>query len=339
MALPLQRSSIWLLQTARKLSTSNVKRIKVAVLGAAGGIGQPLSLLLKQSKNITQINMYDIAKHTAGIAKDVSHIETKSLICSYTGINELADAVNGMDIITVPAGLPRKPGMTRDDMFSTNASIVRDLADCCAKVAPKAMLCIITNPVNSTLPICAEVYKKNGVFDPCRMFGITTLDVMRANRFVAELKNLDPAQVEVPVICGHSGISIIPVISQSKPKVDFPPDVLKKLTERIRNAGTEVVKAKAGTGSATLSMAFAAKRFIFSLIKAMQGEDIVECTMVYSNVCADVEYFANPIKLGKNGIEKNLGMPKISDYETELLSKGVKELKKNIETGIKFVNK
>lgn len=72
------------------------------------------------------------------------------------------------------------------------------------------------------------------------MFGVTTLDVVRANRFVGELKNLDPAKVEVPVLCGHSGITIIPVISQCKPNVEFPKDVLEKLTKRIQEAGTEV---------------------------------------------------------------------------------------------------
>lgn len=130
--------------------------------------------------------------------------------------------------------------MSRDDLFNTNASIVRDLADCCSKVNPKAFFSIITNPVNSTLPIASEVYKRNNAYDPKRLFGITTLDVSRANRFIAELKNLDPTKVNVPVIGGHSGVTIMPIISQCNPKVEFPEDVLKKLTVRIQEAGTEV---------------------------------------------------------------------------------------------------
>lgn len=65
-------------------------------------------------------------------------------------------------MIVVPAGVPRKPGMTRDDLFNTNAGIVRDLAEAAAKIAPKAFVAIITNPVNSTVPIFSEVYKNNG---------------------------------------------------------------------------------------------------------------------------------------------------------------------------------
>ncbi len=78
--------------------------------------------------------------------------------------------------------------MTRDDLFNTNASIVRDLADAAAQFCPKAFLCIITNPVNSTVPIASEVFKKRGVYDPKRIFGVTTLDIVRANTFIAENK-------------------------------------------------------------------------------------------------------------------------------------------------------
>lgn len=64
------------------------------------------------------------------------------------------------DVVVIPAGVPRKPGMTRDDLFNTNASIVRDLAACVAVAAPKAIIAIITNPVNSMVPIASEVLKK-----------------------------------------------------------------------------------------------------------------------------------------------------------------------------------
>lgn len=86
----------------------------------------------------------------------------------YVGAEQLKDSLVGMDVVIIPAGVPRKPGMTRDDLFNTNASIVRDLVDACAQVCPKAMIGIIANPVNSTVPIAAEVLKKHGVFDPNR---------------------------------------------------------------------------------------------------------------------------------------------------------------------------
>lgn len=78
--------------------------------------------------------------------------------------------------------------MTRDDLFNTNASIVRDLAQGIAEVCPKAFVAIISNPVNSTVPIASEVLQKAGVYDPNRIFGVTTLDIVRSNAFIGEAK-------------------------------------------------------------------------------------------------------------------------------------------------------
>ncbi|CAL7939145.1 unnamed protein product [Xylocopa violacea] len=242
-------------------------------------------------------------------------------------------------VVIIPAGVPRKPGMTRDDLFNTNASIVRDLVQAVAEVCPKALIAIISNPVNSTVPIASEVLQKAGVFDPKRLFGVTTLDIVRSSTFIAEAKGLDPQKTTVPVIGGHSGVTIIPLISQSKPSVSFPDDKLKALTQRIQEAGTEVVKAKAGTGSATLSMAYAGARFGFSLIRALNGEQgIIECTFVKSDV-TEAKYFSTPVVLGKCGVEKNCGMGTLSSFEKKLLEQALPELKKNIQKGEDFVNK
>ena len=100
--------------------------------------------------------------------------------------------------------------MTRDDLFNTNASIVRDLAKAAAESAPNANILVISNPVNSTVPIVAEVFKAKGVYNPKRLFGVTTLDVVRASTFVAEIHgdlSLAP-KVVVPVVGGHSGVTV-----------------------------------------------------------------------------------------------------------------------------------
>lgn len=325
-------------KSAQNFSTSSQNNVKVAVLGASGGIGQPLALLLKNSPLVTELSLYDIV-HTPGVAADLSHINTHSKVRAANGPEQLKDALKGMEVVIIPAGVPRKPGMTRDDLFNTNASIVRDLAAGCAEVCPKALVGIISNPVNSTVPIASEVYQKAGVYDPNRIFGVTTLDIVRANAFVGEAKGLNPTQVNVPVIGGHSGVTIIPLISQCKPSVDFPKDQLKALTERIQEAGTEVVKAKAGAGSATLSMAFAGARFAFSLCRAIMGEsNVIECAYVRSNV-TEAKYFSTPILLGPNGVHKNLGLGTLSPFEQELLKAAIPELKKNIQKGEDFVNK
>jgi len=79
-------------------------------------------------------------------------------------------------------------GMTRDDLFNTNATIVADLVTACAKNCPRAIIAIIANPVNSTVPIASEVMKAYNVYDEKKIIGVTTLDVVRAATFVAEAK-------------------------------------------------------------------------------------------------------------------------------------------------------
>lgn len=322
-------------QLVKNFSTTNTACRKVAVMGASGGIGQPLSLLLKNSPLVTQLSLYDIV-HTPGVAADLSHINSPAKVAGFVGPDQLADSLKGAEVVVIPAGVPRKPGMTRDDLFNTNASIVANLAKACAENCPGAMICIISNPVNSTVPIATEVYKKVGA-DPSRIFGVTTLDIVRANTFVGELKGLDPTTVNVPVIGGHAGITIIPLISQATPAVEFPPDQLKALTERIQDAGTEVVKAKAGAGSATLSMAFAGARFAYSMIRALNGEEgVVECAYIRSDI-TEATYFSTPIVFGPKGIAKNLGLGKLSAFESSLVEAAIAELKGSIKKGESFV--
>ncbi|CAK7302945.1 Malate dehydrogenase, mitochondrial [Vulpes lagopus] len=84
--------------------------------------------------------------------------------------------------------------MTRDDLFNTNASIVATPTAACAQHCPEAMICVISNPVNSTIPIATEVFKKHGAYDPNKIFRVTTLDIVRANTFIAELKVWIPCE-------------------------------------------------------------------------------------------------------------------------------------------------
>merc|ERR1711970_576295 len=266
---------------ARKFSTSSSNNVAVAVMGAAGGIGQPLSMLLKLNPAVTKLSLYDIV-HTPGVAADLSHIETKARVKGFVGAEQLEESLQGAEIVVIPAGVPRKPGMTRDDLFNTNASIVATLAAAAAKVCPNAWVGIISNPVNSTVPIAAEVYKKAGAYNKNKIFGVTTLDIVRAQAFIAEKSGNNVADQDVPVIGGHAGITIIPVISQATPSVSFDKETTEALTARIQDAGTEVVKAKAGAGSATLSMAFAAARFADDCLTAQSGQDVIEYAYVES---------------------------------------------------------
>ncbi|TNG94790.1 malate dehydrogenase [Pasteurellaceae bacterium USgator11] len=310
--------------------------MKVAVLGAAGGIGQALALLLKlQCPAGTELSLYDIAPVTPGVAKDISHIPTPVKVSGFAG-EDPTPALVGADLVLISAGVARKPGMDRSDLFNINASIIRNLVEKVAATCPKACIGIITNPVNTTVAIAAEVLKKAGVYDKNKLFGVTTLDVIRSETFVAELKNVALDKVKVPVIGGHSGVTILPLLSQVA-GVSWSDEEVASLTKRIQNAGTEVVEAKAGGGSATLSMAQAAARFGISVLKGLSGESAVE----YSYVEGDGKYarfFAEPVRLGKNGVEEILPIGPLSAFEQQAIEDMLPTLKADIELGEKFVN-
>ncbi|WP_348729135.1 malate dehydrogenase [Rheinheimera texasensis] len=311
--------------------------MKVAVLGAAGGIGQALSLLLKLNLPAgTDLALYDLAPVTPGVAVDLSHIPTAVKVTGY-GKDDLHTALAGADVVMIPAGMPRKPGMDRSDLFNINAGVVKTLAEAIVQQCPKALVGIITNPVNTTVAIAAEVFKKAGTYDAKRLFGVTTLDVIRAETFIAELKGKNPAELIVPVIGGHSGTTILPLLSQVK-DVTFTDEEVTSLTYRIQNAGTEVVEAKAGGGSATLSMGQAAARFCVSLIKGLQGESVTEYAYVEGKG-EHARFFAQPIVLGKNGVEALLDIGTLSAYEQKAMNDMLPTLKADIVLGEEFVNK
>ncbi|KNC86327.1 malate dehydrogenase, mitochondrial [Sphaeroforma arctica JP610] len=313
---------------------------KCAVVGAAGGIGQPLSLLLKNDPLVKELSVFDVIPLAAGVAADLSHINTGAKVTSHHGFDgaDIRAALTGCDVVVIPAGVPRKPGMTRDDLFKINAGIIKGIAEAVADACPKAMVCVISNPVNSTVPIFAGVLKAKGCFDEKRLFGVSTLDIVRANTFVAELKGLNVTDVNVPVIGGHSGVTIVPLLSRTTPACEFTQEEAEKLTHRIQNAGTEVVEAKAGAGSATLSMAFAGARFANSVMKAMNGEDITECAYVYSSIQDGVSFFSTEISLGKEGISKINPIGKVSDFEQKNIDIATDALKANIAAGENFLS-
>lgn len=319
---------------------------KVAILGAAGGIGQPLSLLLKTSSSpsIGHLALYDLAN--MGMAADLGHISTATRVSGYSGADELGEALRGAEIVLIPAGVPRKPGMTRDDLFATNATIVRNLTAACAQHCPAAHILVISNPVNSTVPIAVETMKAAGVASPS-VFGVTTLDLVRAKTFIGQLWNVDPQHVNIPVIGGHSGPTIVPLLSQitvtgnKSARTAFTDEQVDQLIKRIQYGGDEVVQAKAGAGSATLSMAYAAQVFFDDLCKAIDTKAAVkQIAFIPKSSASSVlpaDYFASEIELGARGLEKVLPMPQPQNQkEKELLAAAVDGLEKDIAKGLEF---
>lgn len=285
---------------------------------------------------VGDLSLYDVV-NVPGVAADLSHINSKGTVKGYDKA-EIAEALKGCQIVVIPAGVPRKPGMTRDDLFKTNATIVANIAEACAVNCPDAFFAIISNPVNSTVPIFKQVMMKHKVYNPKKLFGVTTLDVTRANTFVAENQKWEVDKVNVPVIGGHAGTTILPLLSQVK-NARFSEADIDALTHRIQFGGDEVVKAKNGAGSATLSMAYAGAHFVSRLLQAAAGKKgVIECTFVESPIAAKdgAEFFASPVELGPDGVHNIFPLPEMSAKEKKVYQEMIKDLAAQIQKGTEF---
>jgi len=320
--------------------------VKVVVVGGAGGIGQPLSLLLKQQLPAgSTLALYDVVG-TLGAGADLSHVCTPVKVEAYLGdMNnpnnpEVDKAMSGADIVILVGGVPRKPGMTRDDLFKINAGIVRDVVNAIARNSPKALIAVVTNPVNSMVPVAAKVLQKHGVYDRNRLFGVSTLDIVRAQTFIGELKGVDPAAVHVDVLGGHSAETMLPILSHATAggkTISFSDSEAAELTQRIADAGTVVVNAKQGAGSATLSMAYAGARFTMALLAGLQGRaNVQEDAFVQVDGVEGLNWCGVRVELGKGGISRIFPFPALSAFEQQRLKEVTPLLKQNIDTADAF---
>lgn len=357
------------------MPSESLPSFKIALLGAAGGIGQPLSLLIKSqlhlavSAGATRIHlaMYDVAAETlVGVHADLAHIDTPVAVSAHfpggDAAHSLGSCLQGADLVLCPAGMARRPGMTRADLFATNASIVRSLARDIAMHCDLATVhvLLISNPVNSLVPVVVRTLQQcelqpSGIEK--RVLGVTALDATRASTFLGEeCGNLHDFP-RVPVIGGHSGATILPVFSQCPQADDLSQQTVAKLVQRVQNGGDEVVKAKNGKGSATLAMAHCGFRMLAQVSRMLIHRDGDIAASAYVALThADgtpvapgaqelmarnggLHYFAVPITLSPQGVEEI--RYRIVDYLNynelnELLPVCIEHLRKDIELGVQF---
>ncbi|CAL9728042.1 malate dehydrogenase, cytoplasmic [Monosporozyma unispora] len=359
-------------------NTSSNEQIKICVLGAAGGIGQSLSLLLKtqihylipsNSNKTINLSLYDINEEAInGVATDLSHIDTP-INMTWFAKGSIDKCLTGANIVVIPAGMPRKPGMTRDDLFNINAGIIRDLTDSIAANCDlsKVFVLMISNPVNQLVPVMHYRFKQlsNGSSSGIekRIFGITKLDIVRASTFLKgehdKISNISNLNMPfVPVIGGHSGETIIPLFSQNNWSQDLSNDTIQTLIHRVQYGGDEVVKAKNGKGSATLSMAHAAFKCVqdftnlilgnvhefdsigYSTLRDFNNQPIAPGAEKLLNRIDNIQFFAIPMTInlnGTNSINYNIMNNLNSQELNELLPLCLTKLKKNIEGGQTFI--
>jgi len=319
---------------------------KVCVVGGAGGIGQPLSMLMAMDPNVAELCVYDltIAMIPAeGVAADLSHLNKAAKVKAYAfdkdarAADVAGECLTGCHLVLVPAGVPRKPGQSRADLLNINAGIAKNVVEACAKFCPEAVVALIVNPVNSVVPAMCELWKKAG-HDPCKIVGVTTLDCVRAEKFVHEMTGAPVGDISIPVIGGHAGTTILPLFSQDAAASGIPAADIPELDKKVQNAGTVVVEAKNGKGSATLSMGYAGARLGSAVLAGLAGTPTTECAYVASTL-TELPYFASKVTFGKQGVETVLPIGDLSTHEQERLAALTPTLKEEIEAGLEYASR
>merc|ERR1711935_911148 len=185
------------------------------------------------------------------------------------------------------------------------------------KFCPNAIVGLIVNPVNSVVPAMCELYKKKGL-DPKKICGVTSLDIVRANKFVHEITGVPVDTIDVPVVGGHAGTTILPLFSQVEAAKSIPADQIPALDKHVQDAGTDVVNAKGGKGSATLSMAYAGAKFGNAVLSGLAGTDTTEWAYVSTEGTPNANilpYFSSKVTFGIQGVKQVHEIGKLSDYE------------------------
>merc|ERR1719210_3244348 len=316
---------------------------KVCVVGGAGGIGQPLSMLMAMDPNVAELCVYDLTiamVPAEGVAADLSHLNKRCKVKAYAfdkddrAVEKAGECLTGCHLVLVPAGVPRKPGQDRKDLLNINAGIAKNIVEACAKFCPEAVVALIVNPVNSVVPAMCELWKKKGL-NPKKIVGVTTLDCVRAEKFVHELTGADTSDLSVPVIGGHAGTTILPIFSQCPAAAKIPAADIPELDKKVQDAGTVVVAAKNGKGSATLSMGYAGARLGKAVLAGLAGEPTTECAYVMSSV-SSLPYFASKVTFGKEGVETVHPTGDLSEYESKRLEELLPTLKDEIDAGLEY---
>ncbi|WP_316677819.1 malate dehydrogenase [uncultured Tolumonas sp.] len=300
--------------------------MKISIIGAAGGIGQATALLMSLNFNNVELSLFDIDDSVHGVGLDLSHIPSSVRVNTYSGYKNINDAISESDIIVITAGITRKPGMDRRELISANAKILYPIIEAIALNCPKAFICLVTNPINSLVPLAARILSKFSIFDAKKLFGVTTLDVLRAKSILEDKLNINVNYEDFYIMGGHSKSTILPVVNDKiLKKMDSSSYAYDDFVSDVQNCGDAVVKEKRGRGSATLAMATAALKFVKSLCLAIEGqEDIIECAYVATTNKTISPFLAAPLHLTKTGwdsilIEKKIE-PKVESKLLDILA-------------------
>lgn len=301
-----------------------MRRNKIALIGA-GQIGGTLALLCGQ-RNLGDVVLFDVVEGMPqGKALDLSHLAPVfGLDFKITGTNNIAD-IAGADVCIVTSGLPRKPGMSRDDLVKTNAEIVRNVAKGIREHAPQSFVIVITNPLDAMVYL---MQKETG-FPAHRVVGMAgVLDTARYQAFLAEELNVSVSSVSAFVLGGH-GDDMVPVRSYTTCNGIPVANLIKNerldaIEKRVRGAGGEVV-ALLKTGSAFYSPAASAIQMAESYLFD-QRRVLAAAAMLQGEYGLKGLYIGVPVIIGKGGVEKVVEI-ELTAQEKQALSESAERVK------------
>ncbi|XP_073956850.1 malate dehydrogenase, mitochondrial-like [Choristoneura fumiferana] len=289
--------------------------MKVTICGAGGNTGQPLALLLKQCPLLDEIALYDQCP-TCGFGMELSHVDTKCKVSSYSGRHMLCDALKGSRVVVIVV-------RNSKNTFENNAPAITEIALQICNVSPSAFTIVATEPVESMVPIVAEIQRLRGVYNPRKLLGCVELNCVRANTVLADFLRAPPETVRVPVIGGATPCTMVPVLSAAVHPCIMSQEQVECVTSCIMSGNEAVCMAKGNTvENACLAGAYAVARNTVNVVKGLKGlGKIVQCAYVDSlGTCAPCcQFFASDVVLGPSGVESNLGIPELSKFENCLL--------------------
>ncbi|HSE41236.1 MAG TPA: malate dehydrogenase [Acidobacteriota bacterium] len=303
-------------------------RKKVTVIGA-GNVGATVAQQVAQ-KELADVALVDIIEGVPqGKALDLLEAGPVERYNSRIVGSNSYDITDNSDIVVITAGLPRKPGMSRDDLLLKNAAIVKDVVENVAKRSPNAILIMVTNPLDAM----AQLAMKVSGFPKHRVIGMAgVLDSARFCTFIADALNVSIENVHAFVLGGH-GDEMVPLPRYSTvagiPITElFPPDKLNALIERTRKGGGEIV-ALLKTGSAYYAPGSSAVDMVNAILK--DKKKILPCaTYLEGEYGVKGVFLGVPVKLGAKGIEEIIEI-KLLPEEREGLNKSIKAIQELIE--------
>jgi len=311
-----------------------MSRPKISIIGS-GAVGLATAQWIA-SKDLGDIVLVDVVEGLPqGRALDLlesSPIE--GFDSDIKGTNNFEDTKNS-DIVVITAGLPRKPGMSRDDLVAINSKIVKEVTQNVAKQSPNAILIVVTNPLDAMVYVASKVSN----FPKHRIMGMAgILDSARFRTFVAKELDVSVEDVQAMVLGGH-GDSMVPLPRYSTvsgvPILELiPQDRISALIERTRKGGEEIINLLK-TGSTSFAPASAITEMIESILK--DKKRILPCA-AYCNSEYDVGgYFVGvPVKLGRKCVEKIIEL-KLTHEEMEAFRKSVEHVKNLVAATEKFL--